>query len=69
MERYKKLIKNRDNRPYLDKIYYQMAILEQEKDSLTDAILYYNKSLRAKTEELNKKHIVMKSLLKFILKT
>ena len=27
LERYKKLIKNRDNRPYLDAIYYQMAVL------------------------------------------
>ena len=47
LERYRKLIKNRDNRPYLDGIYYQVAVLEQERDSINDAILNYNKSLRA----------------------
>jgi tetratricopeptide (TPR) repeat protein len=48
LERYRKLIKNRDNRPYLDGIYYQVAVLEQGRDSINDAILNYNKSLRAK---------------------
>ena len=47
LERYRKLIKNRDNRPYLDGVYYQVAVLEQERDSINDAILNYNKSLRA----------------------
>ena len=31
IERYNKLIKNRDNRPYLDKIYYQVAVLQEKK--------------------------------------
>ena len=35
----RKLIKNRDNRPYLDGVYYQVAVLEQERDSINDAIL------------------------------
>ena len=48
IERYKKLIKNRDNRPYLDKIYYQIAILQEKKDSVNLAVLNYNNSLRAK---------------------
>ena len=68
MERYKKLIKNRDNRPYLDKIYYQMAILEQEKDSLTDAILYYNKSLRAKNGGAKQKTYSYEKLAKIYFK-
>ena len=45
---YKKLIKNRDNRPYLDEIYYQIAVLQEKKDSVNLAVLNYNKSLRAK---------------------
>jgi tetratricopeptide (TPR) repeat protein len=48
IERYKKLIKNRDNRPYLDKIYYQIAVLQEKKDSVNLAVLNYNNSLRAK---------------------
>ena len=48
IERYNKLIKNRDNRPYLDKIYYQVAVLQEKKDSINLAILNYNNSLRAK---------------------
>ncbi len=41
------LEENRENRPFLDKIYRQIAEyhLEQESDSL--AILYFNKSIRA----------------------
>jgi len=48
IERYNKLIKNRDNRPYLDKIYYQIAVLQEKKDSTNLAVLNYNNSLRAK---------------------
>ena len=48
LERYRKLIKNRDNRPYLDGLYYQVAVLEEERDSIEGAILNYNKSLRVK---------------------
>lgn len=45
------LEKNRENRPYLDKIYYQIANyhLQNQQDSL--AISYYNKSLRATTQD------------------
>lgn len=46
-ERLKKLIKNRDNRPYLDALYYQTAVLNETQDSLKLAISNYNKSLRA----------------------
>ena len=45
--RLEKLIKNRDNRPYLDELYYQKAVLEEKNDSISDAIITYNKSLRA----------------------
>ena len=43
-----KLIKNRDNRPYLDALYYQKAILQEKNDSISLAIENYNNSLRAK---------------------
>ena len=48
LKRFKKLIKNRDNRPYLDALYYQVAVLEESRDSLGNAIVNYKKSLRAK---------------------
>ncbi|MCI2229497.1 tetratricopeptide repeat protein [Polaribacter sp. MSW13] len=48
LERMQKLIKNRDNRPYLDELYYQTAVLHENNDSIKLAINNYNKSLRAK---------------------
>lgn len=48
IKRFEKLIKNRDNRPYLDKLYYHVAVLHENQDSISDAISYYQKSLRAK---------------------
>jgi tetratricopeptide (TPR) repeat protein len=43
-----KLIKNRDNRPYLDELYYQTGVLHQYNDSIKLALNNYNNSLRAK---------------------
>jgi tetratricopeptide (TPR) repeat protein len=43
-----KMIKNRDNRPYLDELYYQVGILEENNDSIPKAIYNYNKSIQAK---------------------
>ncbi len=48
IKRFKKLIKNRDNRSYLDGLYYQIGVLEENQDSITDAISYYKKSLGVK---------------------
>ena len=48
LERMQKLIKNRDNRPYLDELYYQTAVLHQNNDSIQLALNSYNNSLRAK---------------------
>jgi tetratricopeptide (TPR) repeat protein len=45
-ERLQKLIKNRDNRPYLDALYYQTGVLNEQKDSIQLAMVDYNKSLR-----------------------
>lgn len=46
-----KLIKKRENRPYLNKLYYQLANLYEKQDSISLAIATYNKSLRAKNTE------------------
>ena len=48
LERLRKLIKNRENRPYLDKLYYQTAVIHQHYDSIQLAKKCYNNSLRAK---------------------
>lgn len=51
LEHLTKLEKNRENRPFLDKIYHQIAQfhLENKFDSL--AIAYYNKSLRTNSQD------------------
>ncbi len=41
------LIKNIENKPYLDKLYYQLGFLYEKKDSIKLAIDYYNKSLKS----------------------
>ena len=48
LERLDKLIKVRENRPYLDGLYYQKGVLLQNNDSTQLAIESYNNSLRAK---------------------
>lgn len=48
IKRLEKLIKNRDNRPYLDQLYHQVGVLYEKKDSISLAISYYNKSLQSK---------------------
>jgi tetratricopeptide (TPR) repeat protein len=46
--RLRKLIKNRENRPYLDELYFQVAVIHQNYDSIQLAKTFYNNSLRAK---------------------
>lgn len=43
---------DRENRPYLDKIYFQLAEFHYQADSVNLAIDYYNKSLRTPTEDV-----------------
>ncbi|WP_438426192.1 tetratricopeptide repeat protein [Aquimarina macrocephali] len=45
------LEKNRENRPFLDKIYNQKAVYFKTLDSIDLAVEYYNKSLRTKSED------------------
>ena len=44
--KFQKLIKDRENRKYLDGLYYQLGLLEEKRDSLHTALTYFRKSLR-----------------------
>lgn len=48
LDKLEELIKNRDNRPFLDELYFQSGVLHEKNDSVHTAIDLYNKSLRAK---------------------
>jgi hypothetical protein len=53
--KFEKLIKDRENRKYLDGLYYQLGLLEEKRDSLHNALPYFRKSLRvANGEKLQK---------------
>ncbi|NVK52048.1 MAG: tetratricopeptide repeat protein [Flavobacteriaceae bacterium] len=60
--KFEKLIKNRDNRNYLDKLYYQKGLLEESRDSLQKAIVYFNKSLRVAKGEKTQKTVAYEKL-------
>ena len=42
------LEEDRENRPFLDKIYFQIGEYYHQRDSIDTAIVYYNKSLRSR---------------------
>jgi tetratricopeptide (TPR) repeat protein len=44
---FKKLLKDKKNLEYQDKIYYEMAAFEQKQGNLEDAMKYYNESVLA----------------------
>ncbi len=50
MEKYNDLLKDRENRPYLDIINHQVGLFYDKQDLDENAVKYYNKSLRAKTD-------------------
>ena len=60
--RLEKLIEDRDNRPYLDQLYYQVGVLHEKKDSVSLAIANYNKSLQAKNGEDKQKSFTYENL-------
>ena len=62
LERMQELIKDRDNRPYLDELYYQVGVLHENKDSVKTAISYYNKSIRAKNASNKQKSFTYENL-------
>ena len=51
MEYLTELEENRENRPFLDKIYYQIAEFHKKNESDTLAEVYYNKSLRTDSQD------------------
>ncbi|MFD2517396.1 type IX secretion system periplasmic lipoprotein PorW/SprE [Salinimicrobium flavum] len=46
------LEKDRENRPYLDRIYFQLAEFHYQNDSVQLAVDYYNRSLRSPSSDL-----------------
>jgi tetratricopeptide (TPR) repeat protein len=48
LEKLQKLTKNRDNRPYLDAIFYQIGKIKLTNQNTEEAIKYFKKSLRTK---------------------
>lgn len=48
INRFKKLIKNSDNRKYFDELYYQIGTLYENRGNTKKAIDFYKKSLEAK---------------------
>ena len=61
------LEENRENRPFLDKIYHQKALFHLNEDSLKLAEAYFNKSLRKTTTDkvLNSRNYEILAQLKF----
>ena len=51
LENYEKLLKDRENRPYLDVINHQMALFYDKRDKPQQALKYYNKSLDAQPQD------------------
>jgi tetratricopeptide (TPR) repeat protein len=51
MEKYRTLLKDRENRPYLDWINYQVAVFYDKQNIDSTAVAYYNKSLRSKPKD------------------
>ena len=45
------LAENRENRPFLDKIYHQIGVYHQSNDSIATAMEYYNKSIKANQQD------------------
>ena len=51
LENYDKLLKDRENRPYLDILNHQMGLFYDRQNKNTQAVAYYNKSLRSKSDD------------------
>ena len=60
--RLEKLIQDRENRPYLDQLYYQVGALHEKNDSISLAIAYYNKSIQSKGAEDKQKSYTYENL-------
>jgi tetratricopeptide (TPR) repeat protein len=62
LARLEKLIEDRENRPYLDQLYYQVGSLHEKNDSISLAIAYYNKSIQSKGAEDKQKSYTYENL-------
>jgi len=51
LEMLSEMEENRENRPFLDKIYFQKAEYYNHQDSINSAIAYYNKSLKSPSND------------------
>lgn len=51
LEKFDKLIKDRENRPYLDVLYYQMGEFYKNYEKDSTAVAYYNKSLKSSSQD------------------
>ncbi|NUY80159.1 gliding motility protein [Flavobacterium sp. MAH-1] len=51
IEKYNKLLKDRENRPYLDVLNHQMALFYDKRKKPEQALKYYNKSLDAEPKD------------------
>ena len=51
MEKYNDLLKDRENRPFLDVLNHQVALFYDKQNNDKQAAKYYNKSLRTKSED------------------
>ncbi len=51
VENYKDLLKDRENRPYLDWLNHQFALFYDKRDKPKEALKYYNKSLDAQPKD------------------
>lgn len=51
LKKYDKLLNDRENRPYLDALHHQMALFYDQLKQKNKAITYYNKSLKAGTND------------------
>jgi len=57
-----KLIKNRDNRPFLDQLYYQAGNIALQLGKETQAIDFYQKSIHSKSVENHQKSLSYQAL-------
>lgn len=62
LNKMQKLVKNRDNRKYLDELYYQIGLLHEKNDSIDLATAYYNKSLRTNSDNIKQKTFTFEKL-------
>ena|GEM_PF-39496 len=51
VEKYNKMLKDRENRPYLDALNHQMALFYDKQKNYTQAKKYYNLSLKNKSQD------------------